>query len=605
MNSENHPQPDAGESQLQRIADEIKIATDLHTQDPAKGALHASTAMNLAREIDDLDGYGRAVRVRAMAYGAMGDLDSALRDFCEGAEHAELTGDLLLKAQCLHGIANVHSHRGDFGQAIEILHQSITLRRKVGDQRGTIMALNNIGACLAEVGSYADAVSYFTESLDEARASGSMVNAIITLTNIGHMKIECREDEAAIAYLRESIRYSDETGDRIYRAMPLTLLSRAYLNLDRLEDAIEYAQSAIDVAHSIGNAHLELEAWSQLGHAQLAQGDPAAAEESQLHALNMARKAGNGQFLAGVYAALGRLYLRIGAWDKARIHLQSGIEVAEQTHQKQLECELYKTLSEVCAADGCFEEAYALLRKSGEMNQALDRVRAHTLLIAHSVRQELATARQEAEIHRLKTVELAEANRENAALLAQLQQHADQLAELVIRDPLTGLYNRRYLKDFILQALENPRHADGAMTIAIADLDNFKQVNDKFSHQIGDEVLKATARLLASAVREVDIVVRYGGEEFVVVMPGIRRTGAARIAERMRKAISERDWSEIHPRLRMTVSIGLADIEELGEVSLSEEVPDPAHGKMEQLLAHADRRLYMAKETGKNRTCWK
>ncbi|RFM24907.1 MAG: GGDEF domain-containing protein [Candidatus Thermochlorobacter aerophilum] len=153
-------------------------------------------------------------------------------------------------------------------------------------------------------------------------------------------------------------------------------------------------------------------------------------------------------------------------------------------------------------------------------------------------------------------------------------------------DGLTGLYNRRYLDKTLESIFDDARRHNKALAVAISDIDFFKKINDRFSHQVGDEVLKAVAKIFQSSVRAKDIVARYGGEEFVCVFPETTLDEARALAEQVRHNVEHYNWREIHPELKVTLSIGLcADINY------------PNHEKM---LSAADEKLYEAKHNGRN-----
>jgi len=124
------------------------------------------------------------------------------------------------------------------------------------------------------------------------------------------------------------------------------------------------------------------------------------------------------------------------------------------------------------------------------------------------------------------------------------------------------------------------------LSIAIVDIDHFKQINDRFSHQVGDDVLRLVAQMLDSNCRGVDFAARYGGEEFALVFPQTDLRGALVACERLRQRVESYDWSTIHPQLKVTVSIGISS--------------DPTLPDHEKLLA-ADEQLYAAKRAGRNR----
>jgi diguanylate cyclase len=179
--------------------------------------------------------------------------------------------------------------------------------------------------------------------------------------------------------------------------------------------------------------------------------------------------------------------------------------------------------------------------------------------------------------------ELHEARRTLERRTEQLETLQEQLREQADRDWLTGLHNRRYL------AREVGRYATapGPFSLAVLDLDHFKRVNDRFGHQAGDEVLMRVAALLLGATRGQDVVVRTGGEEFVLLMPDTDAGAAAAACERLRTAVRDEPWDRIAPGIVLTASIGLATA--------------PTGGDLDALTALADQRLYAAKDAGRDR----
>src|SRR3954465_8531057 len=169
--------------------------------------------------------------------------------------------------------------------------------------------------------------------------------------------------------------------------------------------------------------------------------------------------------------------------------------------------------------------------------------------------------------------------------------HNVQLSlEMAITDQLTGLHNRRYMSRHLDTLMADAQKNGRPLAFVIMDIDFFKQVNDTYGHDIGDEVLKEFAKRIAANVRGVDLACRYGGEEFVVVMPDTDMTFATNIAERLRHSIETTPVkiSRNPGHLNITISIGIARCE--GESDTAE-----------QLLHRADQALYRAKRTGRNK----
>ncbi len=172
--------------------------------------------------------------------------------------------------------------------------------------------------------------------------------------------------------------------------------------------------------------------------------------------------------------------------------------------------------------------------------------------------------------------------------LAQVVGDVARLRRQAHTDALTGLANRRELTLRLSDELERAARNATSLSFVICDIDDFKVINDGHGHQIGDEVIKAVASVLAGSVRETDLPVRFGGEEFVIVLPGARLANSRRTADAIRKAVEELEIpvSRGEP-IRVTASFGVAEF--------------PTYATPESLLAAADAALYQAKRAGKNR----
>lgn len=175
---------------------------------------------------------------------------------------------------------------------------------------------------------------------------------------------------------------------------------------------------------------------------------------------------------------------------------------------------------------------------------------------------------------------------------AYLKKKVAVAERMAITDGLTGLYNYRYLRQYLDDDYLSALGDDFVLSIIMADVDCFKAYNDKYGHLEGDQLLRWLADLLKGSIRENDIVVRYGGEEFVIVLPGTDSDAAVQIAERIRSKIESATFMAERFALRgqVTVSFGIATY--------------PAHAKTsDELLSMADKALYRAKQMNKNTVC--
>jgi diguanylate cyclase (GGDEF)-like protein len=170
--------------------------------------------------------------------------------------------------------------------------------------------------------------------------------------------------------------------------------------------------------------------------------------------------------------------------------------------------------------------------------------------------------------------------------LRKLQGMLHNMHELSMRDELTGLYNRRFFSEQASQLLQRATRYDEPLTLIFIDLDNFKLINDRFSHQVGDNALRLIARLMTDTARGSDLTARIGGDEFVMMFPNTPMDSAKLLSERLRVNLEKFDWSVLLPGLVPTVSVGMAEA--------------VASDSVEKLIDRADANLHRAKNEGRN-----
>jgi len=176
---------------------------------------------------------------------------------------------------------------------------------------------------------------------------------------------------------------------------------------------------------------------------------------------------------------------------------------------------------------------------------------------------------------------------EKARIRKDAETAVNKMAELSIRDALTGLYNRRHFEDVLKREISRSRRYDHTLALCMMDLDHFKRINDRFGHPAGDTALCEFAELVQGLVRASDIVCRYGGEEFAVILPETEVSVAAGVCERFRQALDARTICHENRIFQLTVSIGLAAFAGNGTDAAA-------------LVQMADDALYAAKSKGRN-----
>jgi len=166
------------------------------------------------------------------------------------------------------------------------------------------------------------------------------------------------------------------------------------------------------------------------------------------------------------------------------------------------------------------------------------------------------------------------------------------LRELAVTDPLTKLYNRRYFSEISTRIFELSERERSELSVMMLDIDKFKSINDTYGHQVGDQVIITLAKIINGIKRESDIVCRYGGEEFIILLPKTSKAGALDLAQRIRVAIEEHEiiLENKDETVKFTVSLGVAELEYTKD------------NEIEDVIRRADNAMYIAKREGRNRT---
>ncbi|MGB7296381.1 MAG: GGDEF domain-containing protein [Candidatus Aminicenantales bacterium] len=167
---------------------------------------------------------------------------------------------------------------------------------------------------------------------------------------------------------------------------------------------------------------------------------------------------------------------------------------------------------------------------------------------------------------------------------------SEKMNSMIIREGLTGLFNRAYIRQRLEQELYRAKRYSHDLSLLMIDLDNFKKLNDRYGHAAGDHLLRYFSQLLIETIRPSDIAARYGGEEFLVILPETNKEEAWGLAERLRQKISLYPFRVDSRKedLLFTISIGMASYPEFSQSS-------------DELMAQADEALYLAKKNGKNK----
>ncbi|MCC6195917.1 MAG: diguanylate cyclase [Burkholderiales bacterium] len=482
----------------------------------------------------------------------------------------------------------------DHGSALDLYERALRAFEAARDDVAVARTLRAISFVHDALGDFSRALDYQFRALALDQRSGNEDSRAATLRTIGVVYSNSGDPAAGLDFYRRSLALCTSPADAVERGKTLNNIGINLKNLGQLDEARDALIEAHDAFAALGLPLQQAATLNNLGLVLQRRGMLAEAERTFREALALSEATGYRHGVAHASVSLGRLCLEQDRIDEARTLLGDALAACERHNLKTREYEVHEALAEFHDKIGDTARALAHFRRFHALERDVQSEAARDKLRALQIQFELSAARREAEIERERQEALTRANAELDALNISLTEAnlqktmlLDQLERQTYEDALTGLANRRRLDQRLADEFALALRHGRPLAVAMADLDRFKAVNDRYSHAVGDAALRATAKILASQVRHTDLVARFGGEEFVIVLVETDAEAALRVCEKLRAAIAHHNWGAIHPGLSLTISIGVS-----ADTSL------PSHDRM---LAMADRNLYAAKAAGRNR----
>lgn len=564
-------------------------ATLLTREDPAKALELSRQALQQALALGYTQGCAEAYRLQGDALFFLSNFPDSLHSLLEAKTLYSRLGDLAGVARCWLGIGRAHEVQSECSEAMGYVRNALAIFRDLGNRLGeadALFALANVHLMMSD---YAGAFEHYLNCLYIFRDLQDQIGESDTLQNIALCYCDMGDLEGAERAYLQALSLAQSTDNRSGEAVILGNLGTVYFRQSRYPQALESLELAHAILQDLSDryglgavARTKALVLNALG--QDTQALPLAKE-----GLAIAEQIGDRQGSAEAHLALGNIAFTLGHLNQAKHHLEQAYASAQDKRFRVLERDVLESLLALYEMQGDLPAALWASKQLRVTEKSLhgdeSNQRLKSLMIEHAIEH----SRKEAERERQRNQVLEAANREKATLVSQLKAQAKRLERQTLEDSLTGLFNRRYLENYLSEAFAQAWQNGQPLSIAVADIDYFKPINDTYSHQVGDQVLQTVAAVFRRVCRATDIIARYGGEEFVLVFPRTSLAAAQAICERLRSAIQDHPWHELHPKLRVTISFGLTD--------------DLTVANHEKMLAEADAKLYQAKRNGRNQVC--
>ncbi len=485
------------------------------------------------------------------------------------------------------------SRGGDFALAERHFDNARALAAHLPDSLHKFMLHTRLGIDAQSRGESRGGPRCFLLALDIAERFGTAAHRVNSLSNLASAQHDLGNDEDAIPLLAEALDLIGQQQLHHQRAIVSANLAMCLLASGKACEALALVEPFFEDAE----ADVAVRAFVLCtgAHAAILVGRLDAAQHLLLRAQQFALQGQDLDEQMHGWLVKGKLDLARGAPGAALLALDHARGMLAVTRNPYYEQQIYQGLATLNAGLGEWQAAFGFQRQYQALFEASSKsARDSRLLMRHLQREmrELKGERDKAlELQAARETEnqkLEHLNRELAHQIMHVNSLQDSLKEQAIRDHLTGLYNRRHFET-CLNAILHESNGKFPVTVVILDLDFFKRVNDSYGHAFGDEVLIQFARLVESQLRGSDLLCRYGGEEFCLLMreadSGIAAHKMADVAARYRQLLIRQG---AHALGDCTFSAGIAEY--------------PRHGAgRHELLMRADSALYAAKQAGRDR----
>jgi len=488
-------------------------------------------------------------------------------------------------AALIYGAALLQA--GDGGASVEALAEAEADARAAGDDALRLQVLVATSKALTVTGNLQGALEAFREGMELSRALGDRHTEGVLLLGLGFFHCQLEESVPYEEYTRLALARFRELGDPQRVAHSLNNLAGSILRRKRYAEALACYEEALPIALALGWRRGQALILAGHGGVLFHQGHIDEGREKYLASNAILEELGEVFQLTRHLNLLGRALLEGGRPAEALPCIEAAVRHAEA---RRFEIELTQALELLSRAHEALGDAPAALRalrRHLEEGAAGGIRRTDEIVRKLKLEHRLSIAKREAEQQESRNDELAAVNAALTEALGRQQVLQDELERLARTDPLTGLCNRRYMQELGDREIERCQRSRAPLALMLADVDHFKRINDRYGHSVGDEVLVEMAARLRRSVRGVDLVSRWGGEEFCVVLVETDGEGACVAAERMRRAIAQRSFETSAGPIEVTLSLGV--------VSLGD-----GPGSLAGLLRQADSALYTAKDRGRD-----
>jgi diguanylate cyclase (GGDEF)-like protein len=598
-----------------RMARLVRETTANAENEPKKAVVFGNEALGLLADHPDRGLEALVSNDLATAYAMLGDYEKALAMADRANRLAETRGDGLLQSRAERNLANAHLRLNRYDRALDHAGRALALARSAGARLDEARAVRLTGIVYDELGEYPRALTSYLEAQRAFEALGSWKDVASTLNNVGIVYQKTKDFDHALDCYSRALTVEQKMGEK--RAVSNTLNNIGVVHFDRKNypAALEYYLRALDIERDLGSDWGIGIALANIAEAEEKLGRTDAALEHYRQALALSRKAADQWGVATVLKSVGTIHAAQGRFDLASGEIEQALAIAREIKAREVVRDCLQALAEMREKQGNDAVALALYKEYAAVRDEILSEEGRKAIAESRSRFEIASREAEIELLRrdsaIKELALRKGRLQTGALLAVtvllaalallggvayrnkaratavIRAQNEALAEAARTDPLTGLSNRRHFTEMAELELARVARSPRPFVLVLSDIDDFKAVNDRHGHDAGDTVLRRVAEVMRGQLRELDVVGRWGGEEFIWLLPETDLDGGIAVTERVRLAIAASRVVFSSAELVVSMTFGVAE---------------RASGEpLETCIARADAALYAGKDAGKGR----
>ncbi|MEE4195718.1 MAG: GGDEF domain-containing protein [Anaerolineae bacterium] len=475
------------------------------------------------------------------AYNVTSNLEEALRCFTTAMYAFQATNNAQMEAKCLSSIGGVYEKSGDSATAYD----------------------------------------YTSTALDKAYNTGDRLLEARLMNDLGYTHVGFGEYDKALSYLLPCETYLKEAGDETLMSFVKDSLAQAYFGMGRIDEALEYQKEAVELSRKVNNWYGVASFLGYISTLYAARKEFETGLTCIDEAQQVAEERGFEMEVCNCHKYRAEIFTEQGKYLEALEEYKAGAVIARRIATYRLLYEMYLAMSEVCKKNGDFQSALDYYERFHNTKEKALEEREKQEKRYREVIDQAKNARREADMLQVKNDQLE--NEINERKL--LQQKLENLAKT---DPLTRLLNRRSFFTQAALVYERSRRASQTFSLILFDVDHFKEINDTYGHQAGDQILAKVGERMRHKAPDGALTCRFGGEEFIILLPDTDSKEAQSFASDLKDEIN-RPINTSEKPIQVSASFGISTFDPSEAVNL------------DKLIERADDAMYHSKENGRNR----